>query len=147
MTWLEKKCAYSTVATFGQNKCRSKPRHCLLPPESCLTLLTQCHNCYWIACMHASCRIIQMQINCMHAVHTLIGRFSLTGQLVELNAFVSGAWGLKFRSRTRQIGHSVANGMPLLQHFCQRNCIARAQWRVDRLRKFVTFFGVTQRVK
>ena len=43
------------------------------------------------------------------------------------NAFVSGAGGLRFKSRAGQIGHSVANGSPLLQHFFERSCVARAQ--------------------
>ena len=33
------------------------------------------------------------------------------------NAFVSGAGGLRFKSWAGQIGHSVANGSPLLEHF------------------------------
>ena len=43
------------------------------------------------------------------------------------NAFVSGAGGLRFKSRAGQIGHSVANGSPPLQHFFERSCVARAQ--------------------
>ena len=33
------------------------------------------------------------------------------------NAFVSGAGGLKFKSLTGQIGHSVANDSPPLRYF------------------------------
>ena len=33
------------------------------------------------------------------------------------NAFVSGAGDLGFKSRAGRIGHSVANGLPPLQHF------------------------------
>ena len=43
------------------------------------------------------------------------------------NAFVSGAGGLRFKSRAGQIGHSVANGSPPLRHFFERSCVARAQ--------------------
>ena len=43
------------------------------------------------------------------------------------NAFVSGAGGLRFKSRAGQIGHSVANGSPPLQHFFEWSCVARAQ--------------------
>ena len=43
------------------------------------------------------------------------------------NAFVSGAGGLRFKSRANQIGHSVANGSPPLRHFFERSCVARAQ--------------------
>ena len=43
------------------------------------------------------------------------------------NAFVSGAGGLRFKSRTVQIGHSVANGSPPLRHFFEWSCVARAQ--------------------
>ena len=40
------------------------------------------------------------------------------------NAFVSGAGGLGFKSRAGQIGHSVANSSPLLQHFFERrSCV------------------------
>ena len=43
------------------------------------------------------------------------------------NAFVSGAGGLRFKSRAGQIGHSVAKGSPPLRHFFKRSCVARAQ--------------------
>ena len=43
------------------------------------------------------------------------------------NAFVSGAGGLRFKSRAGQVGHSVANGSPPLRHFFERSCVARAQ--------------------
>ena len=43
------------------------------------------------------------------------------------NAFVSGAGGLRFKSRVGQIGHSVANGSPPLRHFFEWSCVARAQ--------------------
>ena len=62
------------------------------------------------------------------------------------NAFVSGARGLRFKSRAGQIGHSVANGSPPLRHFFERSCVARAQWRGDGPRQLVTRFGVIQRV-
>ena len=39
--------------------------------------------------------------------------------------FVSGAGGLRFKSRTGQIGYSVANGSPPLRHFFERSCVAR----------------------
>ena len=41
------------------------------------------------------------------------------------NAFVSGAGGVRFKSRTDQIGHSFDNGSPPLQRFFQRSCAAR----------------------
>ena len=62
------------------------------------------------------------------------------------NAFVSGAGGLRFKSRAGQIGQSAANGSPTLQHFFERSCAARAQWRRDGPRKLVRRFGVIQRV-
>ena len=40
------------------------------------------------------------------------------------NAFISGAGGLRFKSRTGQIGHSVANGSPPLRHFFEWSCVA-----------------------
>ena len=43
------------------------------------------------------------------------------------NAFVSGAGGQRFKSRAGQIGHSVANSSPPLQHFFKKGCVARAQ--------------------
>ena len=64
----------------------------------------------------------------------------------EGNAFVSGEGGLRFKSRAGQIGHSVANGSPLLQRFFEWICVTRAQWRGDGPRKLVTRFGVLQRV-
>ena len=41
------------------------------------------------------------------------------------NAFVSGAGGLRFKSRAGQIGHSVADGSPSLRYFSERSCVAR----------------------
>ena len=43
------------------------------------------------------------------------------------NTFVSGAGGLRFKSRVRQTGHSVANDSTPLRHFFERSCVARAQ--------------------
>ena len=43
------------------------------------------------------------------------------------NTFVSGAGGLRFKSRAGQIGHSVANGSPPLRHIFESSCVARAQ--------------------
>ena len=63
------------------------------------------------------------------------------------NAFVSGAEGLRFKSRAGQIGHSVANGSPPLQHLFQRIYVAhRRNDCEDGPRKLVTRFGVLQRV-
>ena len=47
--------------------------------------------------------------------------------LVEHNEFVSEAGGLRFKFWAGQIGHSVANGLPLLRHFFERSCIAWPQ--------------------
>ena len=47
------------------------------------------------------------------------------------NAFVSGAGGLRFKSRVGQIVHSAADDLPALQYFFDSSCIARAQWRED----------------
>ena len=58
----------------------------------------------------------------------------------------SGAGGLSFNSRAGQIGHSVANGSPPLRHYLEKSCVARAQRRRDRPRKLVTRFGVLPRV-
>ena len=43
------------------------------------------------------------------------------------NAFVSGAGGLKIKSRANQIVHSVANGSPPQGYLFERSCVARAQ--------------------
>ena len=47
------------------------------------------------------------------------------------NAFASGAEGLRFKSWAGQIGHSVANGSPPLQHFFERSCVARTHNDVE----------------
>ena len=39
-------------------------------------------------------------------------------------AFISGAGGLRFKSRAGQIEHSVVNGSPLLRHFFERGFFA-----------------------
>ena len=62
------------------------------------------------------------------------------------NAFISGAGGLGFKSRTGQIGHSVASGSPPLWHFFERSSVARAQRRGNGPRQLVTRFGVIQRI-
>ena len=62
------------------------------------------------------------------------------------NAFASGAGALRFKSRVRQIRHSIVNDLPLLKHFFKRSCVARVQWRRAGPRKLVSHFGVTQRV-
>ena len=41
--------------------------------------------------------------------------------------FVSEAGGMRFKSQAGQIGHSVANDLPPLQHFFEMNCVARVQ--------------------
>ena len=46
---------------------------------------------------------------------------SVNASLLSGNAFVSGAEGLRFKSRAGQIGHCIANGSPPLQHFFERN--------------------------
>ena len=43
------------------------------------------------------------------------------------NTFVSGAGGLSYKFQTGQIGHRVANGLPLLRHSFERSCVSRAQ--------------------
>ena len=43
------------------------------------------------------------------------------------NAFVSGAGGLRLKSRAGQIKHNAAHSSLPLQHFFERSCAARAQ--------------------
>ena len=45
----------------------------------------------------------------------------------EGNAFVSGAGGLRFKSRAGRIRHSVANGSPPPQRFFEWSCVTRVQ--------------------
>ena len=73
---------------------------------------------------------------CIAKIETVFAGSWLSG-----NAFVSGAGGLKFKSRAGQIGHSVANGSPPL-YFFEKSCVAQAQWHEDEPRKLVTRFGV-----
>ena len=57
-----------------------------------------------------------------------VGRSNNTviiGQLVEQNAFVFGAGGLRFKSRAGQIEHNAANGSPPLRHFFKKSCVSR----------------------
>ena len=61
----------------------------------------------------------------------------------SVDAFVSGAGGLKFKSRIGQIGHSVADSLPPLRHFFKRTCADRAQSRGES--QLVTRFDVLQR--
>ena len=63
------------------------------------------------------------------------------------HAFVSGAEGVRFKSRVNQIEHSAANGSPPLRHFVERSCVARAQRRGDGPHQLVTRFGVLQQVQ
>ena len=39
----------------------------------------------------------------------------------------SGAGDLRFKYRSGQIGHSVVNGSPALQHFVKSSCVARVE--------------------
>ena len=60
-----------------------------------------------------------------------------TGQLVKRWHVVSS-----LKSLDGQIRHSVANGLPLLWHFFEKSCVARAQCRIERPRSLVTlWFG------
>ena len=61
------------------------------------------------------------------------------------NLFVYESVGLKFKFPAGEIRHSVANGSPLLRHFFERSCVARAQWRGDGPGYIVTRFGVLRR--
>ena len=47
------------------------------------------------------------------------------------STFVFGAVGLRLKSRSGQIEHSVANSSPPLRHFFKRSWVARARWRGD----------------
>ena len=53
--------------------------------------------------------------------------FSLASQSSG-NAFVSGAGGLRLKSRAGQSGHSVANGSPPMQHLLKEDVLPR---RID----------------
>ena len=64
-------------------------------------------------------------------------------------AFFSGEGSLRFKSSSGQIGQSVANGSPLLQHFgavlpLEEMLTSAMTWK--RARKIVARFGVLQRV-
>ena len=76
-------------------------------------------------------QFISMQV----AIHSIFGEKDDTmlsnAQWSSGNTFVSEAKGLRFKSRTVQIGLNVANGSPPLRQFYQRSCIVRAQWRAD----------------
>ena len=63
-------------------------------------------------------------------------------------AFVSGAGGLKFKSRVGQIGHSFAYGSPPLRHFFEKAVLPAGSMMQGwyGLRQFVARFGVVQRV-
>ena len=51
------------------------------------------------------------------------------------------AGSLSLKSRTGQMGHSVANVSPSLRHFCKKSGVTRAQWRGNNSLKLVTRFG------
>ena len=53
--------------------------------------------------------------------------FSVPTSCSSGNAFVSGAGCLRSKSQAGQIEHSVANDLPLLQHFLERSGVAWAQ--------------------
>ena len=57
----------------------------------------------------------------------LITQINILASWSSGNAFVSGAGGLRFKSRAGQIGRSVAIGSPPLRHFFERNYVALAQ--------------------
>ena len=41
------------------------------------------------------------------------------------NSLVSGAGGLRFKSRAGEIGHKVANDLLPLEHFFEKSCVTR----------------------
>ena len=43
------------------------------------------------------------------------------------NALVYEEGGLRFKSWASEIEHSVAKGLPAMQHFFERSCVAQAQ--------------------
>ena len=59
---------------------------------------------------------LQLQLTVLHTVY----ESNLLLQSSD-NAFVSGAGGLKFKSRAGEIGHSVANRLPSLRHSFERS--------------------------
>ena len=78
--------------------------------------------------------------------HFLFSSYFTTGQLVSGNAFVSGAVGLRFKSRVGQIGHSVANGSPPLRHSSKGDVLPGRNDAEMGPGQLVTRFGVLQRV-
>ena len=78
------------------------------------------------------------------SLYVMLGNWDLSWS--SSNAFVSGAGGLRFKSRAGQITHNVVNGSPPLRHLFKRNRAARAQRRGDGPQKLVTRFGIIQRV-
>ena len=99
---------------------------------------------------HPFCNIYRISAFCLSSKTKLISKITFASIIhfswSSGNAFISGAGGLRFKSRTGQIGHSVANGSPPLRHFFEWSCVAGAQWRGDGPRQLVTRSGALQRV-
>ena len=69
-------------------------------------------------------------INTLHGFETICYTYGFEKHKncwSNANALLSGAGGQKFKSRTGQIEHSVANGSPPLRYFFEKSCVARAQ--------------------
>ena len=59
--------------------------------------------------------------------HVIVQEIVIPASWSRGNAFISGAGSLRLKSRAGLIRHSVANGSPLLRHFFEWSCVARAQ--------------------
>ena len=70
-----------------------------------------------------------------------------TTNCIETCKKISKAGGLRLKSRAGQIGYSVAKGLPPLQHFFERNCVARRRNDAEMgPRELITRLRLMQRV-
>ena len=76
---------------------------------------------------------VSMQMTVVISIYYRPGGRALT------RTFFFGAGGLRFKSRTGEIGHSAANGSPPLRHFFERSCVARHNDAAMGLANFTRF--------
>ena len=69
------------------------------------------------------------QLHNKHFFHECV--ISVPVSWLSGDSFVSGAGGLRFKSRFDQIRYSVANGLPRLRHFFERSSGTRKRYDAE----------------
>ena len=133
--------ANQRVPKFSLNKCAQSPQKTFMCPKFCtnpVLMYTKCHISTNLSSFLKLCLLYcQKYLPFLQQIADSLKKISLVGTLLVAeyektswssgNVFIFGAGGLRFKSWTGQIEHSVANSSPLLRHFFIRSCVAQVQ--------------------